>query len=108
MNIIKKLSCDNQVDLDNLSVEELYQLHFEEESFVAKEALKLPPFSNERNALLAKGEKLAVAVMKVRHIKECGEELQSLGSSVNSFRILSKHIKKTLKKRPRIVPKHKR
>lgn len=60
---IKKLSDEQYIDMSKLSENELKLLHYEEETFAAKEVLKLPPFSKERKDILSKGYDFAVKVM---------------------------------------------
>ncbi len=62
-NFIKLMSSDESIDLSILSVDDLYKLHFTEESFIANKAKKMPPFSIERNKFLQAGYEIVLAIM---------------------------------------------
>jgi SAM-dependent methyltransferase len=95
--LVTRLSNGEPVDLSTLSVEGLYRLHYEEESFVAKEALGLPPFSGERNDLVYKGYQFVTEVMDYRYFKETGDTQKIFGAGHGSSKALNKLIRKKVK-----------
>ena len=59
---ITKLSNGNEVNISELSIEELQKLHFDEEKEFCEKVLSLKPFSKERKDLLNKGYELAISI----------------------------------------------
>ena len=88
-NLINKLSNDEQVDLSELSINELRKLHFDEECLFCEKVLQFPPFSLERKELLNKGYNFAITV-KEEIGKKQGENLTSHGASKKSIKVLKK------------------
>ena len=97
--LVSKPSSGEVVNLNEMSVVELYELHYLEESYVAQEALKLPAFSKERGEMLGNGYRFVMELMKVRDTKEFGAPNTVFGSGKGSARALVKLVKKTLKER---------
>ena len=87
------------VSFDEMSVSELYELHYNEETYVAQEALKLPAFSSERGEKLGKGYRFVTELMKVRDTKEFGAPNTIFGAGLGSAKALVKLVKQTLKER---------
>ena len=87
------------VNFDEMSVGELYELHYREEIYVAQESLKYPAFSAERGEMLGNGYKFVTELMKVRDTKEFGAPNTIFGAGLGSAKALVKLVKKTLKER---------
>ena len=102
MHVIKP-SNGEAVNLDEMSVSELYELHYHEESYVAKEALKFPAFSEKRALLLGSGYKFVTELMKTRDTKEFGAPNTVFGAGLGSARALVKLVKKTLMKKDSVL-----
>ncbi|MDR2407785.1 MAG: methyltransferase domain-containing protein, partial [Bacteroidales bacterium] len=90
-HIVQKLSDQSFIDLDTLSVEELDRLHFDEESWCAREARLLRPFSIDRNGLLAKGYSFVNTIMDVKAFK-LKQNITSRGASKKIIPLLKKLI----------------
>lgn len=95
--LVTKFSDGETIDLNDLSVNELYELHYQEESYVVKEILKLPPFSIERDQLLKDGYVFVFKLMSLRDIKEFGTPQETFGSGRASANALIKLINKKIK-----------
>ena len=95
--LLTRPSNGEQVDLSEMSVEELYELHYLEETYVAQESLKLPAFSKERGEKLGNGYKFVTELMKIRDTKEFGAPNTIFGSGLGSAKALVKLVKKKLK-----------
>lgn len=61
--IIRRISNGEMVDLSTLRKKELKRLHYEEEKFVAKKVLNMPPFSKERDEYMKSGYDLVSSIM---------------------------------------------
>ena len=92
-----KPSDGQKVNFGEMSVSQLYELHFLEESFAAKEALGLPPFSKERSEALERGYRFITELMKARDLKEYGKPVTNLGSGRGGPNALVKLAKKKLR-----------
>ena len=98
---VTRLSNGEVVCLNDLSVEEMYRLHYDEECFVAEETLAMPPFSDERNSLLCKGYEFVTEVMDYRFVKETGASQKIFGAGFGSAKALVKLLRKRIRtKRP--------
>jgi len=91
-NYVTRISNNHTIDINKLSIQELYMLHYEEECHIASFARKLSPFSNERNTLLSNGYELINKISTIRHVKEFGFEKDTFGVSLKSINILLKLI----------------
>ncbi|MCL1997433.1 MAG: class I SAM-dependent methyltransferase [Turicibacter sp.] len=98
---ICKISDGEPVDLNVLSVQELYELHFKEESFIAQKILTLPPFSEERDQLTHSGYKFVTALMDVRDVKEFGKRTDIFGAGYGSANALVKLVRKKIRQNGR-------
>lgn len=63
---IIRISNGQEVDLTQLSVSQLDDLHYKEEVFCAAQAKRQPPFSVEREHLLSQGTALVTQIMRER------------------------------------------
>ncbi|MCL2500598.1 MAG: class I SAM-dependent methyltransferase [Defluviitaleaceae bacterium] len=92
--MVQRLSNNDPIDFDKMTVAELYKLHYEEETFVAKAVRELPAFSAERSALLSDGYRFITELMDCRHAKEFGTSPQILGANHGTARALIRIIDK--------------
>ncbi len=68
--IIHKITDKKSVDLKRLSIQELYELHYELETCYVKLIKKTEPFSSERNRLMKETYSTVTKIIKERKFKE--------------------------------------
>jgi len=100
MTKVQKFTNGETVNLEKLSIQELYKLHYEEESYIASATQQLPPFSNERYELLSEGYQFVTKLMACRHKKEFGETPQIWGANRGTAKALIRLIKKKIADNP--------
>ncbi len=84
--IIKRISNNQKVNIDKLSLDELYQLHFDEESYTARQMEQLPPFSEKRIQLL-KQAYVIIELIKVKE-REKKSKVVTKGVYLKNFRAI--------------------
>lgn len=101
--IIHKISNNEELNLKELNIDELYKLHFEEEKYSASKLKLLPPFSQERYDFLNKSYNL---IEKIKDYRSQLENKKNISTTFDKEKILmfsiflntKKRIKKKAKK----------
>ncbi len=75
--IITRISNNEVINLKELSIEDLYKLHFEEEKFAANLLKQMPPFSKERYDFLNKSYDLIEKIKTYRNELENQKNIAS-------------------------------
>jgi hypothetical protein len=86
------------IDISELTIDQLWALHYEQEKSFADIIKKTKPFSAERGVLMKKGYETVNKIMVLRQIKQ-GKELESYGASDSYIKLIEKLIKKIISKK---------
>lgn len=89
-------SSGDTVDLNALSIEQLYRLHYEEEKAAAEAIKKMPPFSQERTDYLNAVYPFIRAVQAQRKAKE-GTDKGSFGATKTSIALVETIVRQRMK-----------
>ncbi len=102
MNKIYTDRMGRKIDLSKLSFQKLEELNYQEETYFAKEILKLPPFSKQRNNYMKKAYQ---KIFQIADYKELKNPIPKLANGVTDYTIelLNKIINKKLKKQDKLL-----
>ncbi|MDO4551634.1 MAG: class I SAM-dependent methyltransferase [Planctomycetia bacterium] len=95
-------STGEKIDLSSLDVESLYQLHYQEEKFIAQKALSFPAFSPERTEYLGRQMDFIHSLQLYRRERE-GSSLISFGADPKTVQMVKNRIAEKLKTQNEIV-----
>jgi hypothetical protein len=86
------------IDISELTIDQLWALHYEQEKSFADIIKKTKPFSAERGVLMKRGYETVHKIMALRQRKQ-GKELESYGASDSYIKLIEKVVKKIISKK---------
>lgn len=86
-------SPSKQIDLSLLTIEELDQLHFDEEIYTVEKIRLTAPFSEDRHVLLKKGYENVIMIMDEKALRH-GKPADAFGANKEQCRLVKKMIHK--------------
>jgi hypothetical protein len=87
-----------KIDLSDLTVSQLWLLHYGQEKSFADLIKKSKPFSKERSALMKNGNEAVQKIMRERYKKQ-GKQLNSFGAADSYLKLAENIVKKVLRKK---------